>query len=59
MARWRRRDKGLEAAGDFAAEAGVAALFEFPPVAIAVGVIAGVGFLGFLVWKSLSQRRDR
>lgn len=59
MARRRKRDKGLEVAGDVAAEAGVTALLEFPPVAIAVGLVAGVGVLGFLAWKGLSQTRDR
>ncbi|WP_165184796.1 hypothetical protein [Caulobacter soli] len=36
-------------------EAGFAALAEAPPVAIIVGAVAGVGFLGFLAWKTFAH----
>lgn len=36
-------------------EAGFAALAEAPPVAIIVGTVAGLGFLGFLAWKTFAH----
>jgi hypothetical protein len=54
--RRRKRDDFLgEALGggvEAGIEAGFAALAEAPPVAVVVGLVAGVGLLGFLAWKS-------
>jgi hypothetical protein len=47
----RKRDELLEA--------GFSALAEFPPVAVACGVIAGVGLRGFLAWKGLARLTEK
>lgn len=56
--RRRKRDDFLdEALGggvEVGVETGFAALAEAPPVAVVVGVVAGVGLLGFLAWKSFA-----
>jgi len=59
LKRRRKRDKALETAGEVAADAGVTAMFEFPPVGIAVGIVAGIGVLGFLAWRGFSRMSDK
>lgn len=61
--RQRKRDDLLGEVGGGVAEVGIeagfAALAEAPPVAIIVGAVAGVGFLGFLAWKTFAHYNDK
>lgn len=57
--RRRKRDAFLDEAvgggAEVGVEVGVSALAEFPPVALACGVVVGIGLLGFLAWKGFSR----
>jgi hypothetical protein len=61
--RRRKRDEFLgdvvDGGAEVRVEAGVSVLAEFPPVAVACGVIAGVGLLGFLAWKSFALLTEK
>jgi hypothetical protein len=58
--RKRKRDDFLGEVVGGGAEVGVeAALAEFPPAAVAIGVVAGLGLLGFLAWKGLARATEK